>query len=94
VNFAAITLCVAYQRVFISISLSTQSGNFWIHPRIFFFFFDRECFKGLGSRCVLLESVEFKKSMIGIDFNFKIWNNYSGCKIYFDLFQLHANASF
>jgi hypothetical protein len=31
VSFAAITLCVASQRVFIS--LSTQSGNFWIHPR-------------------------------------------------------------
>jgi hypothetical protein len=34
-NFAAITLCVASQRVFIVvsvyISLSTQSGNFWIH---------------------------------------------------------------
>jgi hypothetical protein len=32
VSFAAITLCVASERVFIS--LSTQSGNFWIHPRI------------------------------------------------------------
>jgi hypothetical protein len=31
-SFAATTLCVASQRVFIS--LSTQSGNFWIHPRI------------------------------------------------------------
>jgi hypothetical protein len=32
VSFAAITLCVASQRVFIVavfISLSTQSGNFW-----------------------------------------------------------------
>jgi hypothetical protein len=37
VNFAAITLCVASHRVFIvvAISLSIQSGNFWIHPRIF-----------------------------------------------------------
>jgi hypothetical protein len=42
VSFAAITLCVASQRVFLAvsvvddvISLSTQSGNFWIHPRIF-----------------------------------------------------------
>jgi hypothetical protein len=35
VSFAAITLCVASQRVFIVvISLSIQSGNFWIHPRI------------------------------------------------------------
>jgi len=36
VSFAPITLCVASQRVFIVvivvfISLSTQSGNFWIH---------------------------------------------------------------
>jgi hypothetical protein len=36
VNFAAITLCSASQQVFIVvvISLSTQSGNFWIHLRI------------------------------------------------------------
>jgi hypothetical protein len=35
VSFAAITLCVAYQRVFIIvISLSTQFGNFWVHPRM------------------------------------------------------------
>jgi hypothetical protein len=34
VNFAAITLCVASQRVFIVVHFSmTQSGNFWIHPR-------------------------------------------------------------
>jgi hypothetical protein len=32
VSFATIILCVASQRVFIVISLSTQSGNFWIHP--------------------------------------------------------------
>jgi hypothetical protein len=35
-SFAAITLCVASERVFIVIvfiSLSTQSGNFWIYPR-------------------------------------------------------------
>jgi hypothetical protein len=33
VNFAAITLCVAFQRVFVvvAISLWTQSGNFWIY---------------------------------------------------------------
>jgi hypothetical protein len=42
VSFAAITLCVTSQRVFLLllllfISLSTQSGNFWIHPRIFAF---------------------------------------------------------
>jgi hypothetical protein len=37
VSFAAITLCVA-SRVFIVVivSLSTQSGNFWIHPRRLF----------------------------------------------------------
>jgi hypothetical protein len=37
VSFAATTICVASQRVFIVavISLSTQSGNFWIHPRIY-----------------------------------------------------------
>jgi hypothetical protein len=42
VSFAAITLCVASQRVLIVvvvvvvvvISLSTQSGNFWLHPRM------------------------------------------------------------
>jgi hypothetical protein len=37
VSFAAITLCVASQRMFFSLLLlmmSTQSGNFWIHPRI------------------------------------------------------------
>jgi hypothetical protein len=36
VSFAAITLCVASQRVFIVVRLYivvTQSGNFWIHPR-------------------------------------------------------------
>jgi len=44
VSFAAITLCVASQRVFIVVVvvvvvvvvftlLSPQSGNFWIHPR-------------------------------------------------------------
>jgi hypothetical protein len=32
VSYAAITLCVATQQVFIFISLSTQSGNFRIHP--------------------------------------------------------------
>jgi hypothetical protein len=37
VSFAAITLCVASQRVFIVASVyfvMTQSGNFLIHPRI------------------------------------------------------------
>jgi len=36
-RFATITLCVASQPVFIVVSiysLSTQSGNVWIHPRI------------------------------------------------------------
>jgi hypothetical protein len=36
VSFAAITLCIASQQVFIVvISLSIQSGNFWIHPLMF-----------------------------------------------------------
>jgi hypothetical protein len=36
VSFAAITLCVASQRVFVVIYfVMTQSGNFWIYPRIF-----------------------------------------------------------
>jgi hypothetical protein len=36
VSFAAITLCVASQRVFIIVVyfVMTQSGNFWIHPHI------------------------------------------------------------
>jgi hypothetical protein len=37
VSFAAITLCVASHRVFIFLIVyftMTQSGNFWIHPRI------------------------------------------------------------
>jgi hypothetical protein len=36
VSFVTIALCVASQRMFIIvvISLSTQSGNFWIRPRI------------------------------------------------------------
>jgi hypothetical protein len=37
VSFAAITLCVASQRLFIVVSVyfvMTQSGNFWIHPRM------------------------------------------------------------
>jgi hypothetical protein len=36
-SFAAITLCAASQRVFIVVSVyfvRTQSGNFWLHPRI------------------------------------------------------------
>jgi hypothetical protein len=42
-SFAAITLCVASQRVFVVVvvvvaaaaaSLSTQSGKFWIQPRV------------------------------------------------------------
>jgi hypothetical protein len=33
VGFAAITLCVASQRVFIVVYfVMIQSGNFWIHP--------------------------------------------------------------
>jgi hypothetical protein len=37
VSFAAITLCVLLLKeclLLLFISLSTQSGNFWIHPRI------------------------------------------------------------
>jgi hypothetical protein len=40
VSFAAIILCVASQQVFVVVSIyfvMTQSGNFWIHPRIFEF---------------------------------------------------------
>jgi hypothetical protein len=36
VNFAALTLCVASEQVFIVVAVylvMTQSGNFWIHPR-------------------------------------------------------------
>jgi glucose uptake protein GlcU len=36
-SFAAITLCVASQRVFVVVSvylIMIQSGNFWIHPRM------------------------------------------------------------
>jgi hypothetical protein len=36
VSFIAITLCDASQQVFVAVvSLSTHSGNFWIHPRIY-----------------------------------------------------------
>jgi hypothetical protein len=38
VSFAAITFCVASQRVFIAVRVNfimTQSGNFWILPHIF-----------------------------------------------------------
>jgi hypothetical protein len=36
VSFAAITICVASQRVFIVVYfVMTQSGNFWIHPRTY-----------------------------------------------------------
>jgi len=37
VSFAAKTLCVALQRVFVVVVVyfvTTQSGNFWTHPRI------------------------------------------------------------
>jgi hypothetical protein len=37
-SFAAITLCVASQRIILKVSytlLSIQSGNFWIHPVVF-----------------------------------------------------------
>jgi hypothetical protein len=37
VSFAAITLCVASQRVFMVVGVNfvmTQSGNFWINPHI------------------------------------------------------------
>jgi hypothetical protein len=39
VSFAAINLCVASQQVFVIIIvyfITTQSGNFWMHPRISF----------------------------------------------------------
>jgi len=34
VNFSAITLCVASQRVFVVVNfVMTQSGNLWMHRR-------------------------------------------------------------
>jgi hypothetical protein len=40
VSFAAIILCVASQRMFIVVYfVMTQSGKFWIHPRIFCCYF-------------------------------------------------------
>jgi hypothetical protein len=39
VSFADITVCIASQLVFIVVSIyfvMTQSGNFWIHPRMYF----------------------------------------------------------
>jgi hypothetical protein len=39
VSSAAVTLCVASQQVFIVVYFAmTQSGNFWIYPRMFAFF--------------------------------------------------------
>jgi hypothetical protein len=42
VSFAATTLCVASERVFFAVVylFMTQSGNFWIHPRVSVVFFD------------------------------------------------------
>jgi hypothetical protein len=34
VSFAAITFCVVSERVFVVVSLLTQSGKFCIHPRL------------------------------------------------------------
>jgi hypothetical protein len=40
VSLATIAVCVASQRVFVVVYfVVTQSGNFWIHPRIN----EREC---------------------------------------------------
>jgi hypothetical protein len=52
VSFAAITLCVASQRVFVVVvnSLSTQSGKFWIHPRMGDWKFIVTHFLNLGNR--------------------------------------------
>jgi hypothetical protein len=37
VSFASITLCVASQRVFVVVYfIMTQSGNFWIHHRMYY----------------------------------------------------------
>jgi hypothetical protein len=33
-SFVAISLCVASQRVFVAVYFMTESGNFWIRPRI------------------------------------------------------------
>jgi hypothetical protein len=34
VSFVSVTLCIASQRDFVVHFVTTQSGNFWIHPRI------------------------------------------------------------
>jgi len=56
VSFAAMTLCIASQEMFIVVhSLSTQSGNFWIHLR-----------PGFKMRnCVVLMKVEFTPCGVG-----------------------------
>jgi hypothetical protein len=47
VSFAAITLCVASQRVFFVVIyfVMTQSGNFWIHTRIKYIITSTKLFK-------------------------------------------------
>jgi hypothetical protein len=58
VSFGAITACVASQRVFIAvISLSTQSGNFWIHPPTF------SCYLRLYLRSSLLALIFSKQNV-------------------------------
>jgi hypothetical protein len=52
VSFAAITLRVASQRVFIIVVVyfvMTQSGNFWIHPRVYSWWQDQ----AIISRCCI-----------------------------------------
>jgi hypothetical protein len=34
VSSAVITLCIASQRVFVVYFVMTESGNFWIYPRV------------------------------------------------------------
>jgi hypothetical protein len=73
VSFAAITLCVASQRVIPKdISLSTQSGNFWIHPRtwtlnqtVFFF----------SQNCLIVQKIDTRHSIqILVGFTVFVWN--------------------
>jgi hypothetical protein len=53
ISFAATTLCVASQRVIPTVSvyfvISTQSGHFWIHPRMSHSLYSSICFRILDA---------------------------------------------
>jgi hypothetical protein len=58
VSFAAITLCVASQRVFIVVYfVMTQSGFFWIHPRSYQMNSEGCCINLLRCTCSLISCV-------------------------------------